>query len=552
MSIAVEDPTVPGPSGEPSRSSRRLPLTGRLPLIDVVSVLAAAAPFWVVGILYGVTGRLVLGGDQSLIALDLLDVRHLDQAVGPYSRMGWAHPGPAWYYLMAPLFWLFGSSGQALVAASMLIEGIVAALVVVAAGWGRRWQRPLMAGLLLLYVLRMPSIDFVAVWNPFALLLPVVLLLLLAARACAGSTAAFATSLIVASFLVQTHVGTVPLVGLVGIVALVAVVVRLVRRPEQRPDRAQGLRIALPLVVAVLMWLPPLWQQVTAPPRQGNLANLARWLVHGDPSAGAQTWHDALSGVGQMLGAPVYGWPAEPALIRPFLTPAVLAAVAAQVVGGVVVAALAHRLGECRIGWLAVMTVLGTVAGLVSAKTVTGPLMNYLILWISVLPALLLSAGLSLVLAWAPAMPARWVTRFAAALAAGSVAGSAVIGLAFDHAADTRLPSQPGAHDAARLALAALPPPRPGDPPVLLDIRDISVWTTATEVAFELERAGYRYSVEQKWVYGFGTDRRSTGNERWRLVMVPVSPSQVPPAGDLGTVVAISGPMAVALEPARG
>lgn len=543
MSVVVEAPVVESPE------TSRPPLRRLSSVVGTVSVIAAAAPFCVVGLVYGFTGHLVLGGDQSVIALDTFDVRHLDQLVGPYSRMGWAHPGPAWFYLMAPVFWLFGSGGPALVAASMVVEALFAALVVVAVDRGRPWQRPLMAGILLLYVLRMPSIEFVSVWNPFALLLPTMLLLLLVARACAGSVSAFAAALVVASFLVQTHVGTVPLVGLVGLVTVVALGVRLVRHPEERPSGRGWVPIGIGVGVAVLMWVPPLWQQLTAAPHQGNLANLARYFIHGDPTAGApHTWHEAISGTGQMLGAAVYGWPAEPAELRTILTPAVYAAVGVQLLGGAVVALLARRLQSRVTGWLAALTAVACVAGLVSTKTVTGPLENYLILWISVLPAVLLYAGLSLVVAWWRSMPGRWSMRLAAVLTVSTVAGSAIIGLALDHAAETRLYGEPEAHEAAAMALAALPAPRRGDPPVLLDIRDVRTWITATEVALELEEAGHRISVEQKWEYGFGWDRLSTGNEQWRVVLVPVAPGESALPGQLGVVGGLYGPEAILLQ----
>lgn len=524
---------------------------------------AATAPFLVVGLWYAFTGHLLLGGDQSLIALDALDARHLDQFVGPYSRMGWAHPGPAWAYLLAPLFWLFGSGGAALIGASMLIEALFAALVVVAAGTGRAWQRPLMACVVLLYVLRMPSVDFVAVWNPFVLLLPTILALLLAARAAAGSVAAFATSLAVLSFLLQTHIGTAPFVALVGLVTVVVLGWRLVRHPDLRPDRRSWKRISIPLAGTVLMWVPPVWQQLTARPHEGNLRMIAGYFIHG---GGGQeithTWREAVSSVGQMLGAPVYGWPATPAVINTaILTPAVLAAVAVQLAGGIAVAVVARRVADRQVFWLAVMTAVATVAALGAAKTVTGPLENYLLLWVSVLPAVLLFAGSSLVLSlgiesWRAA-PQRLGTAVAAVLTACGVAGTVVVGLSLNRSADTfraapgsGRPAElsPGAHQAAQLALAALPAPRHGAPPVLLDITDVSTWITATEVAFELEDAGQRISVTRKWEYGFGWDRLSTGNERWRLSLVPLPPGRTPPSGALGTVATINGPEAVVLE----
>jgi hypothetical protein len=537
-----EDVRVQVPPAEPRH--RRC----SAPVVDSLAVVAVAAPFFVVGLVFLFTHDHVLGGDQALIALDAFDVRHLDQAVGPYSRMGWAHPGPAWLILLAPLYWLFGSTGEALVAASMIIHGVIAALVVVAAGTGRSWQRPLMAAVVLLYVLRMPAIEFVNLWNPFALLLPVMLLLVLAARACAGSVPAFATSLIVASFVVQTHVGTAPLVGLVGLTMVVALGIRL-RRSELSLTRQIRARAGLAAVVTVLMWVPPLWQQLTAPAGRGNLRMLAGFLVHGGNEEGTHTWREAVSAVGQLLGSPVYGWPALPEpMDTTILTPAVIAAVVVQLLGGVGVAVVGRRMHAGLAAWLGLVAAVGTLAALVSARTVTGPLHNYLVLWISVLPAVLLFAGLALLADWVRRVPVRVSVAATAGLAGAAIVLSAGVGASLQRAATTQMGNHPGAAEASELVLGALPAPEDEDVRVLLDIREASAWATATAVALQLEQAGFPVSVREKWVYGFGSDRASAGDEGWRVSFIPAKPEDAPRDGQLGVVGGMNGLEAIVLQ----
>ncbi|MGY5885431.1 hypothetical protein [Modestobacter lacusdianchii] len=516
--------------------------------LGVLSGIAVAVPVVVVAVVQLASGTLVLGGDQALIGLDALDARHLDQGVGSYSRMGWAHPGPAWTYLLAPLWWVLGSTGQALVAASLAVHALFAVLVVVAAGGERPWQRPLVAAVVLLYVLRMPAIVFVNVWNPFALLLPTFLLCLVAARACAGSLASFATVVLVASFLLQTHVGTVPLVGLVGLVVVVATGLRLVRGQVDRPDRAGWTRVGLAVGGVVLIWVPPLWQQLsTASSGQGNLGMLADYFTSGgDPAAQTHTWAEAFSSVGQLLGASVFGWPATPGPVdTTILTAAVVCAVLVQLGGGVAVAVLAFRAGATRTGWLAVLTAVAVVAGLVAGRTVTGELQNYLLLWVTVLPPALLVAGASLVLHRWPAGAGTSVLRVAAIGTVAAVVLAVGVGLSLERSADTQLGSQPAAEEAGHLLLDALPDE---DSTVLLDIADVGAWTTATSVALDLELAGHRVSVEETWVYSFGQDRRSDGDEEWIATLVPITEGQPALPGQLGVVAAINGPTAVLLE----
>lgn len=532
---------------------------------DVVAVLAVLAPFVVVGIRYGTGASLVAGGDQALIELDLFDLANLHQGVGLYSRMGWAHPGPAWLVLLSPVYWALGGDGAALVAASLVVHAVVAVLVVLVAGGGSRWHRPVAAAVVLLYVLRMPAVDFLGVWNPFALLLPTALLLLVAGRAAAGSLPATVGTLVVGSYLVQTHVGTVPLVGLVGLVAAGSLALRA-RGRRLAELGARGRRASVALIgLLLVMWIPPVVQQLTAPPGSGNLRLLAAGLLHGEPGAASPTWTDALSTTGQQLGATVFGWPAQPALVNTaILTPAVIAAVVVQLVGCAVVAVLGWRTGVAEAGRLAAVTGAATVAGLVSVHSVTGLLMNYLVLWITVLPAVLLIAGLWLLGSWAASPPA-WLTippviarrrlLWGGLVALGGAAAAAVLAvgltLSLDRGSGTLLGDQPGAAGAADLALDALPAPEDAADRVFLDIRDVSTWTTATAVALDLERAGYEVRVADEWVYGFGTDRRADGSEQWVVALQPTDPGAGPLPDEVGQVAAQYGLVAVVVQSLR-
>jgi hypothetical protein len=136
-------------------------------------------------------------------------------------------------------------------------------------------------------------------------------------------------------------------------------------------------------------------------------------------------------------------------------------------------------------------------------------------------------------------------------LAVGSVVAAVGLTVSLQRISETRLGDHPGARDATDLVLDALPPAGEDAPPVLLDIRDVDVWTTATAVALEMEEAGYRISVEQTWVYGFGTDRETTGNEDWEVAIQPVEPGQPPVAGQVGVVQGQSGPQAIVVERIR-
>ncbi len=502
----------------------------------------AAAPFLIGAVRFAVVGDLTLGSDFALTALDVTDAGRLDQAVGPYSRWGWAHPGPAWFTLLLPVFAAFGSSGAALVVASLTLHGCFAALIVTAAGRSRPWAQPLAAGLLLLYVLRMPDRVFALVWNPYALLLPTALLLALGARTALGSLPAAAGTVLVGSYLVQTHVGTAPLVALVVVAVVAGAALTAWRGGLPERGRREWYLAAAGVAATVLLWLPPLVQQLTAAPGEGNLGSLAAYFS-AEQTEGTltYTWPQAFSAFAQMLGMPLHGWQATAGDIDTGdRSLGVLVTGGAQLAGAAALLVVGLLLGRSRPAALGAVVLAGGVAGVVACHSVTGAMSNYLAVWITVLPAVLLFGWLDLA-----------ADRLASGLRVGALALALAAGLVTAVAAGTTsslvgatdaLGDQPGVDEATRIALAELPPPATDQPPVLLDIASDALWPTATGIALQLEQAGHRVSVDPSWTKLFGRDRLAQGTEVWRLTVVVDSYAPQMPYGTvIGTVPGDSG-----------
>ena len=212
--IRVDRPVATAP-----RPTRLLP-SGSL------AVLLAALPCTLAAVAVLLAGRSIdLAGDQALIALDTGDAANFRQQLGPYSRYGWTHPGPVWLYLLAGPYVALGRSGAALSAAVLLGQALAAAAVVAAvAGRRPRWRMPLAALVVVVYVLRVPVESLAALWNPAVLALPLAAMILLAARAATGSLPALAWAAFAGTFLVQTHLGTVPVVGAVAAALLLSLI----------------------------------------------------------------------------------------------------------------------------------------------------------------------------------------------------------------------------------------------------------------------------------------------------------------------------------------
>ena len=73
------------------------------------------------------------GGDYALLEMGARSALHGVQRVGPYSRFGWDHPGPATFYWSAPFYALSGQRPEGLGVAALVSNiAAVAAIVVVA------------------------------------------------------------------------------------------------------------------------------------------------------------------------------------------------------------------------------------------------------------------------------------------------------------------------------------------------------------------------------------------------------------------------------------
>lgn len=532
------DGTVATEERAPSHASTRAPRMRHL--LAALWMAIAAAPF-VAAAVRAATRTMILGADFALSALDTSDAAHAHQLLGPYSRMGWSHPGPVWFYLLAPAFKALGGTGAAFYASYLLLQAVFAALVVAAARPAtpqglRPWAQPIAALAVICYGLRVPAIILVNPWNPFALLLPSLLLLLLAARAAAGSLPALAGVLAVGTFLIQTHVGTAPLVGGVAAVAAVSWAFTRVRQGPR-----EWLLTAGGALLTLAAWTPPLWQQLRAAPGQGNLAQLVSYFSHPGTAEGEpHSWRQGAEVISRLLGVPVYGWPAgdQRVPVNGLPITGVLLLVA-QVLGAVLLVVIGLRRSDRLAAALGGVSLTADAAALFAAHSLRGDVYDYLVMWITVLPVALAYGWLDLLLArrrsWRPALAATAVLLTLGAV----VLGSRTVGLV------GRLPSEPGVRQAVDMVQGHL---GGRTSPVLLDIVSPQAWPTATGVAVLLEQDGFHVHVSPDWVHLFGASRAATGAEHVRIVLTDAGQLS-PDEPSLGVITGELGQFAVSVVP---
>ena len=252
---------------------------------------AAACALPLVAILVGLArGGWRPTGDEAVIAWrswDVLAGQH-GALVGQFTTGGSFSTGQPVYDPGPLLFWLLAlpthlAPGIGPVVGMTVISVLslacaCAAAVSVAGSWA---GTVVAAGILLLEWTLAGQLAGAPVWNPYAGLIPLASMLVVAWAVAAGRLAWLGVLVFLASFCIQDHLMYAPTAGLVVLAApVVGLLVNRARRPI--PWRA----LAGGVAVAALSWAGPLWQQLHDQP--GNLGLL--WRVAKDGSTSTLGW----------------------------------------------------------------------------------------------------------------------------------------------------------------------------------------------------------------------------------------------------------------------
>jgi hypothetical protein len=283
---AVE-PAQVGPTPAQAEDEGARSLRGRVPVAWLVlAVLALATPL-VVALVVQHEPRWYPTGDSAQIELRVRDVfsAHPPQLGlggrigGPGEAQG-SHPGPLAFYLMAPLHRLLGDTAWALQVATAFVH--VAALATALWLVRRRGGALLFLGAtaaLGLVVAACTAELLTVPWNPYLPLLWLPAFVLAVWSVTDDDLVALPVAAFAGSVCVQTHV---PYTGVVGVGALVVLGWAAFRWWRPGPAGLRRARVATAVAVsagvALVVWLPPLFQQLTA--ESGNLARVVDYFLH--------------------------------------------------------------------------------------------------------------------------------------------------------------------------------------------------------------------------------------------------------------------------------
>lgn len=245
-----------------------------LGLLGIASLAASVFFEWAAGEVYPV-------GDSAMLELYTRHAATGVWALGPYSQFGWNHPGPLYFYLLAPLYLLSGEKTIALHAGAFAINLVSLCVIVFAL---LRYAAPgiacAAAAAMGLYLYRLPLIA--SFWNPHIVILPAAAFLVLCALVAARHGGALPAVVLVGSFLVQTHVSLAPYVLLLASAALAAAA--WWPAPAQTHERSLRPWIHASAWLLLLLWLLPIVEQVSNSP--GNLTRMLQFF--GSPSPGQE------------------------------------------------------------------------------------------------------------------------------------------------------------------------------------------------------------------------------------------------------------------------
>jgi hypothetical protein len=509
-------------------------------------------------------GHGVQWGDGALEALATRDVWRWHQVLGPYSRYGWHHPGPALFYWLALPDRLLGSGGPGIEVGIILLNGAAAGAIVLVLGrhWGPWLAVWASACVSLLHVVLGGAI-WRDLWNPYVVIMPMALLVVLAADAATGRVASWCWALVVASFTIQTHVSTAP----AAVVLLALSLAGLVWGWRARRRFELSVRWAgAGLVVAALLWVPPLIDAVRHHP--SNLSLMVKFFRARHP---VHSLFEAARTSLSSVSVVIFGRQGSPATVVIRSTSTLVVSTLGLLLLIVMIIAIAWlglRHGS-RLGlWLMSLSVIGFVVATFAGTRVVGDIAQYLTIWQVCLPITLLLALGAVILrenrpanrsrpqaVHAPPQPtpllrlaqATSITAALGALICASIAISQESALA----SPTHYPGYPPPGEVSQATYLVRTALRPSDRVVRLTITTQSAWPTVAGVALELERGGRRTTEVATPGSGvdaillFGANRRPSGHEDVDVEFQQTGPDEVQgtpargrPLGSLGSLIA--------------
>lgn len=405
-------------------------------------------------------------GDFAANSIITDDAKHFELLVGNYSRLGFSHPGPAFFYVQAFGEWLFHDLLHAVPApwngqwlALLALNAVLVSLTLtILHSWSGSWRATALCGAAALVFFALQPPLLASAWMPHLYVAPFLLLLAAAASVAAGRAAHLPALALAAGLLVHGHAEFLFFVPVIAGAALLVLWRSRRSDPDARPAwRRTGVIVglfALPIVVNLALNWP---------------GEFARYFGYG----GRREVH----GAGAIAEYVLRFWAERPATAL---------ALVAALFGGVAALALTrpHRFLTAGLGAAALATVL--FAGY-AARGVDDLRQTYVGHFFRAVPLFLLLLAV-LGLATLRLRPHPFLVLAVVAGALGVAGRSPALASTPEH-----LPEMPRVLDAVRAHAAGRP--------VLVDLEH-QAWPALTALVVHGDRAGQRVCArDPRWTF---------------------------------------------------
>jgi hypothetical protein len=385
--------------------------------VGLTAAAVLALTVWATALRSGSTPPVFAEGDPAVIELYTWQASHGLWAYGPYSRFGWHHPGPLYFYLLAPFYIASGEHTLSLDAGAFAINLVALTIAV----WAllRFVRRPMALAVLIALAAYLYEIArlLTSVWNPHVLLVPFAALLVTGAIAMAGRLALLPIVIAVASFVAQTHAGLLPCAATIVACAAFGGILRA------RKERQEWRWLAASAGLALVLWAPPLIEQVTSP-TGGNFTAMAHFFGPSGPAEAGISLADAIAVWADALTAPARANITVPygnmiAITHPWFLPAL--ALIEVVLLSLAAWYLRQRRRDTESA-LALLCAIVSVVAFVSVARIRGGLVDHLVGWVTLLGIVNVGVLLGVACTWIDERRPQLSTPFAIASSVVAVA----------------------------------------------------------------------------------------------------------------------------------
>jgi hypothetical protein len=452
-------------------------------------------------------------GDIALIESYTVHATHRELFLGPYSRFGWNHPGPLYFYLLAPFYVLTEHRSAGLSAGALAMN--LAALGVLLWVGARQTTHALLAimvGLVAVFFTWSAAEMLASQWNPHVLVLPTMAIIVVGAGVASGSFALLPVLATLVSFVVQTHLGLGPTVLAVAGAALALAVVGWLTVRDTQPQPRVWPVLSATLGLLLLLWLLPIVEELSQP--EGNLSRLWTFFAAGESEGqrfriAFRVWADMMSAV--VRSDVRVGWGTR---IRATPDPWIQAwAIGQTLFVGVILGRAILARDRFRVALSALLLVASGVA-LWSITRIEDDIYDHLVFWVAGIGALEVALVAEAIIGLASRRAGMLAPSYAAAACLLLWLAAAAIGFQQLRVVVSRS-FRPGIEQLSsrRLADFLLQEfERKGIGRPLVKI-DQPVWGIAAGVLLQFQKRGIAFGVEEGWWFMFGPPTRPSGQE---------------------------------------